>query len=91
MILNILGFIKYVTNGEDIDKIYIYHYILDTLSLVFYLIGSIIYLEFIELNFCKLNFYTKIRIEERSSNEIKYSLEDISINSENDDNETNNK
>jgi hypothetical protein len=91
LILNILGFIKYVTNGEDIDKIYIYHYILDTLSLVFYLIGSIIYLEFIELNFCKLNFYTKIRIEERSSNEIKYSLEDISINSENDDNETNNK
>ena len=54
--------------------------ILDILISVFYIIGAIIYLEFIELNFCNLNFYTRRNIKERAN--IEYNIGDISIDSE---------
>ena len=68
--------------NKKIDGIDITKSILDILILVFYIFGSIVYLEFIELNFCNLNFYTKRNIKERSKNDTLISLDDISINSE---------
>ena len=41
-----------------------------------------VYLEFIELNFCNLNFYTKRNIKERSTTETRISLGNTSANSE---------
>ena len=52
---------------------------------MFYALGSIIYLEFIELNFCNLNFYTKRQIKKRSTKEDCLSLEDITEYDENDE------
>ena len=64
LIFTIFEFINELANNDNIaglDKIL---NILDFLILFFYLIGSIVYLEFIELNFCGLNFYTKRKIQE---------------------------
>ena len=86
MILNILNFINRLIN-DDIQSIKISISILNILLLSFYLIGSIVYLEFIELNFCDLNFYTKRQIKERAKMDINISLNDIvNINSDEDSN-----
>jgi len=61
--------------------------ILTILILVFYLFGSIVYLEFIELNFCGLNFYTKRNIKERSDSESDIYIGNNTINSEDSDKE----
>ena len=75
LILDILVFINDLINS-NIQGIYLYINICDILVLIFYAIGSIIYLEFIELNFCDLNFYTKRNIKNRSLEEIA-NLEEI--------------
>ena len=62
-----------------------YFNICDILILIFYAFGSIIYLEFIELNFCNLNFYTKRQIKKRSTEEDFLSLENIKEYGENDE------
>ena len=49
-----------------------------------------VYLEFIELNFCGLNVYTRRNIKVRSDTEIIVSLDDITENSETNDNNENN-
>ena len=86
LILNILNFINRLIN-DDIQSIKISISILNILLLSFYLIGSIVYLEFIELNFCDLNFYTKRQIKERAKMDINISLNDImNINSDEDSN-----
>ena len=41
-----------------------------------------VYLEFIELNFCDLNFYTKRNIKESSKSEIRISLGNMRVNAE---------
>ena len=46
------------------------------------IIGSIVYLEFIELNFCNLNFYTKRNIKERSVSDSEIYLGNDTINSD---------
>ena len=83
LILNILWFINSLINNDNSDT-YKTTNIIDIVLSVFYLLGSIIYLEFIELNFCGLNFYTRRNIKKRANNEINYSLEDIGdINNDN--------
>ena len=76
LILNILLFINSLINKDNSDT-YKTTNIIDIVLLVFYLLGSIIYLEFIELNFCGLNFYTKRNIKRRANTEFYYSIENI--------------
>ena len=64
LILDILGFINEMINDDNIKNIGITISILNILILFFYMFGSIVYLEFIELNFCNLNFYTKRNISD---------------------------
>ena len=86
LILTILDFINDLTN-DKIEGISITLYIFEILILIFYLIGSIVYLEFIELNFCNLNFYLKKNIKIRAKADTRISL--TSINSDNNDDEAN--
>ena len=74
VILDILGLINKLINNRNYDKIDIAINVLNILILIFYTIGSIIYLEFIELNFCNLNFYTKRSIKNRAKTDITISL-----------------
>ena len=67
---------------NDIKGINLTLSILDFLILFFYILGSIIYLEFIELKFCNLNFYTRRNIKERSNIDRNLSLGDIDVNSD---------
>ena len=85
LIINILAFLNNLIN-KHIEGIDITIKIFDILTLIFYILGSIVYLEFIELNFCDLNFYTKRNIKERAHTDTRISLGEISINSENDEN-----
>ena len=78
LILTILGFINALIN-VDIDNVYISTNICEILTLIFYILGSIVYLEFIELNFCRLNIFTKRNIKERANRDIINS--DIDLNS----------
>ena len=87
LILTILGFINFLIN-EDYQLIYLHKYILDILLLIFYIFGSIIYLEFIELNCYNLNFYTNRNIIKRARSDIKLTTGDTSISSELSDFET---
>ena len=82
LILNILVFINDLIN-KNIKKIGITITILEFLILIFYILGSIVYLEFIELNFCNLNFYTRRNIKGRSDKDFKVSLDEINIVREN--------
>ena len=88
LIINILFFMNNLIN-DKIGRIDITKSILDILILIFYILGSIVYLEFIELNFWNLNFYTKRKIKERSNTETSICLDEISENSELSRNETN--
>ena len=88
LILTILIFFNKLIN-EDINSVLISTNICDILILIFYILGSIIYLEFIELNFCNLNYYTKRNIKKRANREVKSSLDNIDVFSITDDSETN--
>ena len=59
-IIKIIIFIYYISIGELTKKI-----TFDTLAQLFSLLGTIIYLEIIELNFCGLNFNLKNKIRKR--------------------------
>ena len=74
LILVILRLINDLINHKEKD---ISLNILEFLMVLFFLLGSIIYLEFVELKFCNLDFYTKRGIKERSIDDKKFSLEDI--------------
>ena len=76
-IILILDFFNYLIN-DDINNISTSIYVCYFLILLFYLIGAIIYLEIIELNFCKLNFYTKRNIKARSTVDLSIALADVS-------------
>ena len=73
LILFILAFINALAN-DKIQDINIVIEVLNILIIFFYLLGSIVYLEFIELNFCDLNLHTKRNIKERSNADIIISL-----------------
>ena len=80
LIVSILGFINGLIN-DKMDSVNTSLKISELLSLICYTLGAMVYLEFIELNFCNLNFYTKRNIKIRSNTEIIFSLDDISVNS----------
>ena len=77
LIVTVLAFINQLINNK-IEGINITIKIVDILISFFYILGSIVYLEFIELNFCKLYFYTKRSIQERSRIDSMISLDDLS-------------
>ena len=73
MILTVLSLINdYINKHHDNANIPLS--ICNILLLLFYLIGSIVYLEFIELNFCKLNFYLRRNIKDRADSDFKLSF-----------------
>ena len=78
-ILSIYYFINGYIKNDNIEDIDIIISILNFLILIFYILGSIVYLEFIELNFCNLNFYTRRNIKGRSDKEFKISIDDINV------------
>ena len=83
--LNILWFFSDLINKGTLGDISIKQDICDFIIYDCYIIGSIIYLEFIELNCCGLNFYTKRNIKRRANNDSLgsiYSIADDSVNSE---------
>ena len=81
LIIGILRLLNDLIN-KKIKGIQLIKSIMDILLLIFFIFGSMIYLEFIELNFCDLNYYTKRKIRERSKGETVILLDDISLNSE---------
>ena len=87
LVLEILGFINDLANNK-IQGIYITKNILEIIVLIFYLFGSIVYLEFIELNCCNLNYYLKRKIKERAKTDTLISL--TTIDNEYNDNEEEN-
>ena len=55
---------------DNIPDLWITLSVLEIINFLLYIIGSIVYLEFIELNFYNLNYYTKKNIRERAKTEI---------------------
>ena len=89
-ILSIYYFINDYIKNDNIEDIDIIINIFNFLIFIFYILGSIVYLEFIELNFCNFNFYTRRNIRERAiedvllpSREFTLSFDDITNENEN--------
>ena len=78
LVLGILLFINDLMNQNIKDKDLSIRS-LEILIVIFYIFGSLVYLEFIELNFCNLNFYTRRNIKGRSDKEFKISIDDINV------------
>ena len=74
----ITEFIKFLIFERDISILF------EFLAEVFSIIGAFIYLEFIELNFCKLNYYLKKNIINRSLLEEKLCTDFSTMNNDND-------
>jgi len=68
-----------------IDKKRVFLQTLNISSYIFSLIGFMIYLEIIELNFCKLNHNLRKYIKERSAKDMNVNIIRDSINSDDDD------
>ena len=81
LIITILAFLNNLIN-KHIEGVNITIKAFDILTLIFYILGSLVYLEFIELNFCNLNFYTKRNIKERSVSDSEIYLGNDTINSD---------
>ena len=82
LIFTFLSLINYLINKEGLTGLDFALIIFDIFLLVFYLLGSMVYLEFIELNFCDLNTYTRRSIKGRSNDDIKILLSDLRTESE---------
>ena len=76
IILDSLAFINDLVNNK-IKGLGITLSILNIIILIFYVLGSIVYLEFIELHFCGLDFYLNRNIKDRSNTENLISLDNI--------------
>ena len=77
LIVSILGFINGLINAE-MNALDTSLNICDLFTLFCYISGATVYLEFIELNFCNLYFYTKRNIQGRSNIDSMISLDDLS-------------
>ena len=77
LIISVLLLLNYIINNEGITSLDLAIMIFEIFIFLFYIIGSMVYLEFIELNFCDLNKYTKRNIKIRADTEIQTILEDI--------------
>ena len=82
LIFTFLSLINFLINKEGLTGLDFALIIFDIFLLVFYLFGSMVYLEFIELNFCDLNKYTRRSIKARSNDDIKILLSDLRTESE---------
>ena len=82
LIFNILELINYSINDDDIQSLDVSLNVLNILLLLFFILGSLVYLEFIELNFFGLNFYLKRKIKERANSESMIHLNTIDDNAE---------
>ena len=76
LIIDTLVFINNLIN-KKLHGIDIIINIFNIWILIFYIVGAVVYLEFIELNCCDLNFYTRRKIKERADTEILISLDDF--------------
>ena len=81
-ILSIYYFINDYIKNDNIQNIDIFINIFNFLILIFYILGSIVYLEFIELNFCNLNFYTRKNIRKRAILDREIFVSEYTINTE---------
>ena len=79
LIISILKLVNALTNEKD-DDIILLNSILNISSIFFYIIGAILYLEFIELRFCGLNRNTRKHIISRAKVEGKMKIYDDSDN-----------
>ena len=61
----------YFLKNSEIDKIKVVHFILTELAEIFCLLGLMIYLEILVLNFCKLNEKVKSRLIEKGEEEFR--------------------
>ena len=77
LIISILFIINDLINNDNITNFDIISNVLSFTILLFFLAGTIVYLEFIELNFCELNFYVKRNIQERADGDNLFNLYDI--------------
>ena len=77
LIINILFIINDLINNDNITNFDIISNVLSFTILLFFLAGTIVYLEFIELNFCELNYYVKRNIQERADNDNLLNICDI--------------
>ena len=77
LIIKILFIINDLINNDNITNFEIIFNVLDFTILLFFLAGTIVYLEFIELNFCELNYYVKRNIQERADSDNLFNLYDI--------------
>ena len=77
LIISVLLLLNYIINNEGITSLDLAIMILEIFIFLFYIIGSMVYLEFIELNFCDLNKYTKRNIKIRADTETQIILADI--------------
>ena len=73
LITAILGFVNGLVKDEK-EGVGVTLSVFDILIMIFYLIGSMVYLEFIELKFCKLDFYIKKNIKQRALSDTRISL-----------------
>ena len=78
LIIDILLFINDSIN-KNIKKIDSSITILEILIFIFYISGSAVYLEFIEINFSYLNFNTRRNIRRRSDTEFKISIDELNM------------
>ena len=78
LIIDILLFINDSIN-KNIKKIDSSITILEILIFIFYISGSAVYLEFVELNFSYLNFNTRRNIRRRSDTEFKISIDELNM------------
>ena len=76
LVINILAFINDLVN-EKMQGVELTLTVLYILILIFYFLGGLVYLEFIELNFCNLNYHLKRNIKERAKTDIMISLTTI--------------
>ena len=75
-------------NGKDYEKKF-YIFLLDILGNIIAIFGFLIYLEIIELKFCKLNYNLKIYISKRSIDDLKQSNGYLGFNEEDEQSEKN--
>ena len=80
--INLLILIDYFIYTDTYQGLYITISILNIILLIFFVSGSIVYLEFIELNFWDLNYNVKRKIKERSHIESVTEMDNISVNSD---------
>jgi len=80
----------FLDENGNLDKIQFWKFFLDILGNFIAIFGFLIYLELIELGFCKLNYNLRKTIEKRSIDDIRPSIEYEGFNEEDEKSESKN-